>query len=154
MNKKLLTLCIVHQHPQVLLGMKKRGLGEGLWNGFGGKVEKGESIEDAAKREMQEECGITLGNIEKKGLIHFESHDSDELLEVHVFKASEFSGEPKETEEMKPEWFHADDIPFDKMWPDDEYWLPELLKGKSFKARFVFDTLEGGKITDSELNFI
>ncbi len=54
--KKLLTLCIVHQHPRVLLGMKKRGFGIGHWNGFGGKVEEGESIEEAAKREVKEEA--------------------------------------------------------------------------------------------------
>lgn len=35
---------------QILLGMKKRGLGSGKWNGFGGKVEPNETIEEAAKR--------------------------------------------------------------------------------------------------------
>ncbi|CAN0505072.1 unnamed protein product, partial [Ectocarpus sp. 12 AP-2014] len=33
---------------EILLGMKKRGFGEGKWNGFGGKVESGESVEEAA----------------------------------------------------------------------------------------------------------
>ena len=36
--------------PQVLLGYKKRGYAQGLWNGFGGKVEPSESIEQAAVR--------------------------------------------------------------------------------------------------------
>ena len=27
--KKLLTLCVIHEHPRVLLGMKKRGFGVG-----------------------------------------------------------------------------------------------------------------------------
>lgn len=39
---KLLTLCIVRKDSKVLLGMKKRGFGEGCWNGFGGKVTEGE----------------------------------------------------------------------------------------------------------------
>ena len=47
---KLLTLLFVMQPNQVLLGMKKRGFGAGRWNGFGGKVQDGETIEDAAKR--------------------------------------------------------------------------------------------------------
>lgn len=38
---------------KVLLGLKKRGLGVDKWNGFGGKLEPGETIEEAAKREMQ-----------------------------------------------------------------------------------------------------
>ena len=42
----------------VLLGMKKRGFGVGKWNGFGGKVENGETVFDGAMRELQEECSI------------------------------------------------------------------------------------------------
>lgn len=51
-NKKILTLCIIHQENKVLIGMKKRGFGEGRWNGFGGKVQENETIEEAAKREL------------------------------------------------------------------------------------------------------
>ena len=35
---------------QILLGLKKRGFGEGKWNGFGGKVQPGESIAQGAIR--------------------------------------------------------------------------------------------------------
>ena len=47
---RLYTLVLVVQPERVLLGMKKRGFGAGRWNGFGGKVEEGETIEDGAKR--------------------------------------------------------------------------------------------------------
>ncbi len=47
---KLLTLVFARQPGKILLGMKKRGFGEGRWNGFGGKVEKGETIEQGARR--------------------------------------------------------------------------------------------------------
>ncbi|KAJ1429629.1 hypothetical protein B484DRAFT_396306, partial [Ochromonadaceae sp. CCMP2298] len=30
---------------EVLLGMKKRGFGAGKWNGFGGKMDPGESMD-------------------------------------------------------------------------------------------------------------
>lgn len=50
LNSKLLTLVLVVQPGRVLLGMKKRGFGAGKWNGFGGKVQPGETIEDAARR--------------------------------------------------------------------------------------------------------
>ena len=49
-TSKLLTLVMVVQPGKVLLGMKKRGFGEGKWNGFGGKVQSGETIEEAARR--------------------------------------------------------------------------------------------------------
>lgn len=147
--KKLLTLCIIHQHPKVLLGMKKRGFGEGRWNGFGGKVSEGETIEDAARREIQEEAGIKIKDIKKSGIIEFEFKGNPEILEVHIFKSEDFSGEPKESEEMKPQWFHADEIPFEKMWPDDIFWMPLFLSGKKFKGKFLFG--ESGAILEKEL---
>ena len=48
--KKLLTLVFVLQPNQVLLGLKKRGFAAGWWNGFGGKVEPGETVNEGAKR--------------------------------------------------------------------------------------------------------
>lgn len=47
---KLFTLIIVIHGDEILLGWKKRGFGVGKWNGFGGKVEPGELIINAAKR--------------------------------------------------------------------------------------------------------
>lgn len=49
-TSRVFTLVLVVQPSRVLLGMKKRGFGAGLWNGFGGKVQPGESIEEAARR--------------------------------------------------------------------------------------------------------
>jgi len=50
LGNKILTLAFVRRKGEILLGYKKRGFGAGKWNGFGGKVEAGETIEDAAKR--------------------------------------------------------------------------------------------------------
>lgn len=136
--KKLLTLCIIHQHPKILLGMKKRGFGAGRWNGFGGKVSAVETIEDAVRREIQEEAGIEIGNLDKVGIIEFEFKGNPEILEVHIFKSDNFLGEPIESEEMKPHWFHVDEIPFNDMWPDDKYWIPLFLNGKKFRGKFLF----------------
>ncbi|MBU1015330.1 8-oxo-dGTP diphosphatase [Patescibacteria group bacterium] len=136
--KKVLTLCIVHQHSRVLLGMKKRGFGVGRWNGFGGKVTTGETIEEAAKREVREEAGIKVDALEKAGLLEFEFQDDPVVLEVHVFRAQTFLGEPTESEEMKPQWFSSEEVPFEDMWPDDRHWLPLFLEGKSFRGKFLF----------------
>jgi 8-oxo-dGTP diphosphatase/2-hydroxy-dATP diphosphatase len=135
---KQLTLVIIHQHPKVLLGMKKRGFGKGRWNGFGGKVLAKEKIEDAAKRELYEEVGISASHLNKIGTITFEFKGNPELLEVHIFKATDYIGEPSESEEMKPQWFYAGEIPFDSMWPDDKYWFPLFLNDQKFQGKFVF----------------
>lgn len=144
---KILTLCIIHKpfgdaqdgHPKILLGIKKRGFGAGRWNGFGGKVELGETIENAAKREIWEEAGIKVTDVESMGKINFEFINEPDLLEVNIFKAINFEGEPAESEEMKPQWFHVDEIPFDQMWPDDRHWLPLFLAGKKFQGKFIFE---------------
>lgn len=129
--------------------MKKRGFGTGRWNGFGGKVQEGESIEQAALRELEEEAGIVAKNMERLGIIDFEFEGNPEILAVHIFKGNDFGGEPKESEEMKPQWFHIDDIPFTSMWPDDKHWFPLFLKNKKFRGKFLFG--EGDKILDMNL---
>ena len=136
--KKVLTLCIIYQGNRGLLGMKKKGFGKGRWNGFGGKVEQGETIEQAMQREVREECGLLLKNFEKRGVLEFEFHGQSEILQVHVFGAYDFEGDPIETEEMRPQWFSVEEIPFDEMWPDDKHWFPLFLEGKSFNGRFLF----------------
>lgn len=138
-KRKVFTLCVVHEHPRVLLGMKKRGFGEGRWNGFGGKVQEGETVEAAALRELSEEAGIALGSIERVGRLDFEfAATPNEVLEVHIFRGADVQGEPTESDEMKPQWFHVNEIPFAGMWPDDRHWFPMFLEGKKFCGRFLF----------------
>ncbi|MBI5420719.1 MAG: 8-oxo-dGTP diphosphatase [Parcubacteria group bacterium] len=137
--KKILTLCVVHKHPHVLLGMKKRGFGMGKWNGFGGKVEEGEMVEVAARRELLEESGLEANMFERVGVLDFAWKDKLEEMEVHVFLARDIKGKPTETEEMRPEWFHVNEIPFHTMWADDKHWMPLLLANKRFKGQFVFN---------------
>ncbi|MEK9194510.1 MAG: 8-oxo-dGTP diphosphatase [Patescibacteria group bacterium] len=149
--RKLLTLCLVHNHPQILLGMKKRGFGAGRWNGFGGKVEEGEEIHDAAKRELVEEAGIDVKDVRRVGVLDFSWVEKPEdILEVHVFRGKDFTGEPKESEEMKPQWFDISEIPYGEMWPDDKHWLPLFLAGKNFRGKFLFG--EEDKILEYSLS--
>lgn len=153
-KKKLMTLVLVHQHPKVLLGMKKRGFGAGRWNGFGGKVQPGETIEQAAAREMEEEAGIKVAKLEKFGRLDFEFQGNPEVLEMHMFKTSDYSGEPREGEEMKPQWYEASAIPLDQMWPDDKHWFPLFLAGKKFTGKFLFgkgDAVLEMKLTEVNL---
>lgn len=138
MNKQL-TLCLVRKNSNVLLGLKKRGFGNGLWNGFGGKVEPGETIIEAAVRELREEVSIEAEELSKVGQLEFVFESGSEPLDVHIFEVTRYSGEPVESEEMEPKWFTTKEIPFAQMWADDEFWFPYYLAGKKFKGRFLFD---------------
>ncbi|NXX47527.1 8ODP triphosphatase, partial [Tricholaema leucomelas] len=147
------TLVLVVQPSRVLLGLKKRGFGAGLWNGFGGKVQPGESIEEAARRELLEESGLTVDTLQKMGQITFEFVGNPELMDVHIFRADDFHGEPKESEEMRPQWFQLDEVPFNSMWADDAYWFPLLLQKKLFRGYFKFqgqDTIVEHTLTEVE----
>lgn len=138
---------------QLLLGMKKRGFGQGKWNGFGGKLEEGETIHQCAIREMIEESGVTCNDVVRVGYLVFKLLDVHKMMRVHVFESTQFSGEPTESDEMRPQWYDEDSLPFQKMWPDDAHWMPYFLSGKSFIGRFVYedeDTIEDFDIRENK----
>ena len=137
--KKKLTLSVITKDSRILLGMKKRGFGMGKWNGFGGKVEVGETIEDAMKRELQEEVSLVAQKMHEVAQFDFYFPNDPVIMEVHVFMITEFSGEMTESEEMLPKWFDITEIPYSEMWPDDHYWLPRVLQGEKFSGYFKFD---------------
>ncbi|MEK9165274.1 MAG: 8-oxo-dGTP diphosphatase [Patescibacteria group bacterium] len=128
---------------KICLAMKKRGFGSGRWNGVGGKVQEdqNESIEDAAKREVKEEIGVVVEKLNKVAeLVFYFSNNQEWNQLVHVYFAESWTGEPVETEEMRPKWFSISKIPLlDNMWPDDKFWLPKVLKGDLVKAKFTFE---------------
>lgn len=135
---KIVTLAYPIRNGRVLLGMKKRGLGRGWLNGFGGHVELGEAAHDAAVRELKEECGLIAGQIEHVGTVDFHYNDKEDLR-AQVFLVKTWAGEIIETEEMMPHWFSMDDLPFGAMWTDDKHWLPYALTGWRVNAKFTFD---------------
>lgn len=141
MEEKVLSLLFLRRGNSVLLAMKKRGFGVGRWNGVGGKIEEGESVEQAMIREAQEEIGVTPVTYKKVGELFFNEFFKGEptLMRVHVYTATQWHGTPVESEEMKPQWFSTETIPYPDMWPDDPYWLPSVLDGKEVTAHFTLD---------------
>ncbi|KAF9941047.1 hypothetical protein BGZ65_005455 [Modicella reniformis] len=142
-SKKVLTLVMVidKEQQKILLGYKKRGFGAHLWNGFGGKVEPGETPQQGALRELEEEAGITAKpeGFQKAGLLLFLFENDPVGLETHVYKAYSYQGQIRECDEMRPQWFNFADIPYDQMWEDDRIWLPILLKEQApFFGRMYF----------------
>eukprot|EP01094_Clydonella_sp_ATCC50884_P003536 TRINITY_DN12712_c0_g1_i1.p1 TRINITY_DN12712_c0_g1~~TRINITY_DN12712_c0_g1_i1.p1 ORF type:complete len:178 (-),score=39.99 TRINITY_DN12712_c0_g1_i1:12-545(-) len=128
---------------EVLLGKKLRGWMEGIHNGFGGKVEQGESVVEGAIRELREECCVQASaeNLHKVGVFWQTFDDKpDEELEVHVFRTDTWSGEIGESDEMRPGWFKVEDIPLHNMWADDRIWHPIMLKGGTFLGRCHFSS--------------
>ncbi len=123
---------------RLLLARKKRSLGIGKLNGPGGKIEAGETPEQAMVRECQEEIGVTPVKFHKGAeLTLHEFHDGETFfIFAHVYICDGWQGTPQESEEMAPEWVPLDAIPYDNMWADDPYWLPRILDGETLKCEF------------------
>lgn len=138
------TLLFLLKEEAILLAMKKRGFGAGRWNGAGGKLEAGETLEQALIRETQEEIGVTPLSYHKVAELDFISNAeiAPWHMFVHAFICREWQSDPVETEEMAPKWFDINDIPYDTMWQDDQYWLPLVLAGDKITATFEFDDKE------------
>lgn len=145
------TLCFVLEDGEVLLIEKRRGLGEGWYNGPGGKLEDGETPRECAIRETREEVGIEVDAdaLEKAGELTF-TLDGEIHTFCHVFRADSFEGEPTASPEARPEWVALEDVPYDRMWEDDHLWLPGVLEGRTVTGEFAF---EGGKPLD-EAEFV
>lgn len=136
------TLLLLRRGDEILLAMRKRGFGEGKWNGVGGKIEKDETIEQALVRECREEIGVIPMNywqVAEHDFIQDAETDKPWHMYIYVYLCDEWERDPEETEEMAPQWFKIEDIPYSEMWEDDAYWLPQVLSGDKVTGMFTFD---------------
>lgn len=67
---------------------------------------------------------IAPDNLARRGILSFDMRGDGNHLEVHVFTASEWTGDITESDEMEPRWWKVDEIPYDKMWIDDKVGRP------------------------------
>ena len=127
---------------EVLLGYKKIGFGQGKYTGIGGKIERGETMADAAIREIVEETNVRIPGPEHlkfSAIIEFRfPRKRSWNHRVFVFLTQYWEGVPVESNEIRPRWFKLEDIPYNQMWDDARYWLPLALSGEKFQAYFKF----------------
>lgn len=138
---KYTTLCIPITKDSLLLGRKKVRFGAGKLNGFGGKIKVGETPEDAAVRELEEECGLCTkkDRLEKVAVLLFYFNGVPTVL-MHTYLTREWSGKEKETDEMIPEWHPLSNVPYEEMWKADSIWLKKVLNGEKVSAHIYFKT--------------
>lgn len=142
----------VDEKGRILLGRKRRGMGFGKWNGFGGKLEDGETMRECAARELREECGLIISpkDLEMVGDLYF--HQPSDTAWSHagiIYFARNWSGEPSLSDEMEPHWFDPKDFPYEEMWMADRIWIPMILSGKKIRGTVYF-AADGDTVYDYE----
>lgn len=125
---------------EVLLGLKKRGFGEGRIVAPGGKIDAGETPHEAAVRELHEETGLRALTLDPVGVLDFAFPDDPQTpdLTAHVFVTSRVEGAAASSDELDVVWVPVDSVPHPRMWPDAAHWLPRALAHDLRHAQFVY----------------
>ncbi len=155
MKNLVTTVVFLRRNNEILLAMKKRDHGKGRWNGPGGKVDSHETVEQAMIRECQEEIGVTPIKYERVAeSVFYQLYKGEPCKNTgHIYFCTEWTGEPIESDEMIPQWFNIDEIPYSQMWPDTPYCIPQLLAGKKLRGTFRYnddDSLQTYELTEVE----
>ena len=140
---KINTLVFPLDRPnnRVLLGYKKQGFGAGKYVGIGGKLEPPETIAQAAVRELKEETSLFAKpqNLWYMVYLEFVFPVKPEWNgQVHGFRLEYWDGEIQESDELRPEWFEMDSVPYHHMWDDSKLWLPQVLRGQKIRMKITY----------------
>ena len=132
------TLVFLVRNGQVLLARKTRKVGKGRLTGYGGKIRSDETPEDAARRELHEEAGVTAGlRLRPMGIVRLDNRGLEH--HIHLFTLHEWEGKPRASKEMgKPMWFPQFDLPLHQMMRADAHWLPYILAGLPVEAKAAY----------------
>lgn len=149
----LATLVYLKKDDNILLirhGSNKHELYQNKWNGLGGKFGPEESPEECARREVFEESGLKVKRLKLSGIITFPKVDNENDWYVFIYCSNEFDGTLKTSKEGWLKWHKTKDV-FDlNLWEGDYIFLPWVLEGKFFSAKFIYDK---GKLISHEENF-
>jgi 8-oxo-dGTP diphosphatase len=129
------SLCLLVKDDKVLMMMPNRGVSKGKWNFPGGHLEPSETIEECVVREVAEETGLHIEKAAKVGRLTFTNPD----WIVNVFHCTDFSGNIRESSEGGLIWMKIKEIPYEKMWEADKFWVPLAIKKKSITGSFHYD---------------
>ena len=156
------TVAYLLRDNEVLLATKKVNFGAGKIKGVGGKLEPGETPDGCVVREVQEELGVEILSHQHCATIDmYFPYERSNFIEstnsrnyawnhrLHAYVVTAWNGTPAESEEVTPQWFKKDSIPFERMWADNQYWIPRILQGEQLEGAFLFS--EDYSIEDFEL---
>ena len=107
-NCKLTNMCLVYQKDEILVQVSEKK----DWPGLtfpGGKIKKGENLDEAIKREVKEETGLTLNKVYLCGIEEFKAEDCDRYF-IFFYKCNDFSGELVSSDEGECFWVKRSEL--------------------------------------------
>jgi len=100
---------VINPQGQILIALRPSHKLQGdLWEFPGGKIEHGETPEQALHRELQEEVGITI--FSPTPLVQCEHHYKDNHVALEVFVIREFAGIASGLEGQKIDWVMPEEL--------------------------------------------
>jgi 8-oxo-dGTP diphosphatase len=100
---------IVNEAKEILIALRSEQSHQGgLWEFPGGKLEIGESVKEALKRELNEELGLIVSSCRPLLTIHHEY--SDKLVVLNVCWVEEFTGMANGREGQPIKWVSAEEL--------------------------------------------
>lgn len=100
---------VIRREKLVLISKRPKHLHKGgMWEFPGGKVEMGESLEEALARELKEELGIAIGPIQQ--LFDIDWAYPEKRVKLEICLVDQFSGEPRGVEGQPVKWVSADQL--------------------------------------------
>ena len=100
---------LINSSDQVCIAKRQEGQHlAGLWEFPGGKVDSGETLDAALKREFMEELGVTVESFYKLMDIHFEYPEKTVWLDVNI--VDKFSGIAKGIEGQEVRWVPRNEL--------------------------------------------
>lgn len=111
---------------------KKNDVNEGKWIGIGGKVEQGETAEQAALRELREETGLEALEWEESGVFYFASLTQQDFERIHVYRVTRVKGALTDCSEGELGWMTPEEFLAVPHWMGDEAFLEYVFRGERF----------------------
>lgn len=141
MEKMKTALLYLKKDDKILLVKTKNGPFKDKMGGIVVKIEDWETEEEALIRGTNAEISTISFNYEKVGILDCLEYVNGELCNntIQVYFCTEWDIEPQESKNATPYWVSIDEIPYEKMFSEDEYWLPRVLNGEKIYGHFQFD---------------
>ena len=158
METELCNMCMITDAEGRVLVQERLPKPSNPWSGLtfpGGHVEPGETVAASVIREVQEETGLTVSNLQNCGYIQWYNPVKQSQYFVFLFKTGTFSGELKDSPEGKVKWMALPEMLAGPLAPNMTKYLAvfqneNILQAYGISGKGLKLVDDSAKLTDME----